>query len=84
MTKEDIVRMAREAGFAEWAGTDDVHFLAVIERFATFVAASEREACAKICETLTKPSTPVPLHPLNGWLLGTHDCKAAIRARGEK
>ena len=43
MTKEDILRLAREAGFDEWAGTDDVHFLAVIERFANLVAAAERD-----------------------------------------
>lgn len=84
MTKDDTIRMAREAGFAEWAGTDDVHFLAVIERFATLVAAAEREACAKVCETLTKPTRPVPGHPLDAWLLGTLDCEAAIRARGDK
>lgn len=84
MTKEDILHLAREAGFDEWAGTDDVRFIAVISHFAELVATAERTACAKICETLTKPSAPVPLHPLNGWLLGTHDCEAAIRARGEK
>ena len=84
MTKDDIIRMAREAGFDEWEGTDDVHFLAVIERFATFVAAAERKACAKICETLTNPTRPVPGHPLDAWMQGTFDCEAAILARGEK
>lgn len=84
MTEEDILRLAREAGFDEWVGTDDVRFIAVIERFATFVAAAERKACAKICETLTKPSTPVPGHPLDAWLMGTLDCEAAILARGDK
>lgn len=42
MTKADILRMAREAGFDEWVGTDDVRFIAVIERFATLISASER------------------------------------------
>lgn len=84
MNKEDILRLAREAGFDEWAGTDDVRFIAVISRFAELVAASEREECAKICETLTKPTAPVPGHPLDAWLLGTLDCAEAIRARGEK
>lgn len=50
MTKEEILRLAREAGFDEWEGTDDERFLAVIERFASLVAAAEREACAKVCE----------------------------------
>ena len=45
MTKEDIIRMAREAGFVrpEVGATE-------LQRFAALVAAHEREACAKICE----------------------------------
>jgi hypothetical protein len=52
MTQEDIIRMAREANrYAsnqtgdsfEWQGIRD-------ERFATLVAAAEREACADICD----------------------------------
>ena len=50
MNKDNIIRMAREAGFAEWHGTDDVRFLNLIERFAELVATSEREACAKAIE----------------------------------
>ena len=48
MTKEDIIRMAREAG-----GTGGGHWvftLNELERFAALVAAAEREACAKVCE----------------------------------
>ena len=50
MTREDIIRMAREAGFVDAsfcrfsAYTDD------LERFAALVRAAEREACAKVCE----------------------------------
>jgi hypothetical protein len=43
MTRDDIIRMAREAGFSEWA----VRTPQDLERFATLVAAAEREACAK-------------------------------------
>jgi len=47
MTRDDIIRMAREAGFAtswtEAAGD-------ALERFAALVAKHEREACAKVCE----------------------------------
>ena len=54
MTKDDIIRMAREAGIP----TSEVvikgngtHLRSVdIERFAALVAAAEREACAKLCE----------------------------------
>jgi hypothetical protein len=48
MTKDDIIRMAREAGFADSEGV--VHAAYQLERFAALVAAAEREACAKVCE----------------------------------
>jgi hypothetical protein len=53
MTREDIIRMAREAklnigpagmGQTVWGGD------AELERFAALVAAAEREACAKACD----------------------------------
>ena len=56
MTRDDITRMAREAGCVArrhpeyW---DDVQVFAtpdVLEHFAALVAAAEREACAKVCE----------------------------------
>jgi hypothetical protein len=45
MTRDDIIRMAREAGL-DGFGTP----LGGIERFAALVAAAEREACADICD----------------------------------
>ena len=48
MNREDIIRMAREAGEAE--GMAEFVFHPVIERFATLVASAEREACAKLLE----------------------------------
>ena len=44
MTRNDIIRMAREAGIL-WS-TDQA---ATLERFAALVAAAEREACADDC-----------------------------------
>jgi hypothetical protein len=44
MTKDDIIRMARKAGFDHIAEADYWHPL--FERFATLVAAAEREKCA--------------------------------------
>lgn len=41
MTKDDIMRMAREAGFADDKGT--VHPAYQLEAFAALVAAAERE-----------------------------------------
>ena len=49
MNREDIIRMAREAGFDPHDMSDDFTCnLMDIERFANLVAAAEREACAVI------------------------------------
>jgi hypothetical protein len=51
MNRDDIIRMAREAGFAiqgDMYGEDNE--ISRIERFANLVAAAEREACADIAE----------------------------------
>jgi hypothetical protein len=47
MTQEDIIRMAREAGYGE--AMSELHGPA-LERFAALVAAAEREACARVVE----------------------------------
>jgi hypothetical protein len=44
MTKDDIIRMAREAGFADSKSV--VHAAYQLEAFANLVAAAEREECA--------------------------------------
>jgi hypothetical protein len=51
MTRDDVIRMAREAGFQEYLmrvyrAEEGVH------HFAAAVAAAEREACAKVCDKL--------------------------------
>jgi hypothetical protein len=43
MTRDDVIRMAREARFEQIAGDDWVCFTEEIERFAALVAAAERE-----------------------------------------
>ena len=49
MTRDDIIQMAREAGFDPHDMSDDFTCnLMDIERFAELVAAAEREACAVI------------------------------------
>ncbi len=45
MTKDDIIRMAREAGFADSEGV--VHTAYQLEAFANLVAVAEREKYAK-------------------------------------
>ena len=68
MTKEDIARMAREAGWFEGQASDVCIACSRfgINRFAELVAAHEREECAKLADSL-------------GWV-SVDD----IRARGEK
>ena len=44
MTRDEIIRLAREAGYGE--AMSELHAPA-LERFATLIAAAEREACAK-------------------------------------
>ena len=45
MTKDEIIRMARQAGMFVHKEVQPE-----LERFANLVAAAEREACAKVCE----------------------------------
>jgi len=50
MNRDDIIRMAREAGKVR-PGVEYMP-LEVFERFAALVAAAEREACAVACDKL--------------------------------
>jgi hypothetical protein len=87
MTRDDIIRMAREAGFSEWA----VRTPQDLERFATLVAAAEREACAKVCEgeiwiegkvfDCNKPTMQIIRQGADA---GLEAAAAAIRARSQK
>ena len=68
MTRDDIIRMAREAGIAKhglgwtcWEGQ--------LERFAALVAAKEREECANVAAWILK--------------MPQNDVSAAIRERGK-
>jgi hypothetical protein len=71
MTRDDIIRMAREAGFEQAGHTSHQVFTATIERFAALVAAAEREACAKVCDDMWQEDKTA------------YDCREAIRARGQ-
>jgi hypothetical protein len=75
MTRDDIIRMAREAGWPDSLIAPVI--MAKLAEFAALVAAAEREACAKLCEETTASWTQ---HLYNA---GCVDCAAAIRARGE-
>jgi hypothetical protein len=50
MTKDDIIKLARDAGF-NWPEIHTTTIEERLERFANLVAKHEREACAVIAET---------------------------------
>ena len=83
MTKEDIIRMAREAGLM-----GGPVYTQGIEKFAALVAAYEREECANLCEEQIKAymSNQYTTDPLGGFRekFASRQCATAIRARGEK
>jgi hypothetical protein len=74
MTRDDIINMAREAGWTEYSLLHAVE-VQRLETFAALVAEREREACAKVCEDLGRG---------HGFAFAEFDCAAAIRARGEE
>ena len=55
MNREDIIRIAGEAGLPlAWISEKGVIQWEQLERFAALVAAAEREACAKVCDDKAK------------------------------
>ena len=84
MTRDDIIRMAREAGLEQTVsiapdGSSRIVScppIEPLERFATLVAAAEREACAEVCENGTF------LHDFSPEAVYSRACARAIRARG--
>ncbi len=88
MKQDDIIRMAREAGFDK--GLDRFcPFRQLIERFAAIVAAAEREQCAKLChdkawelkERAMKEKMKTQRARLSNEAIGWHDAFTTIRAR---
>jgi hypothetical protein len=81
LDKDDIIKMAQEAGFAtSWTEADGE----ALERFAALVAAHEREACANLL--LNVDLSPMDAdHRLQSWTATVLlNFSAAIRARGEQ
>ena len=84
MTKEDVIRMARRAG-AVFPGDGSYHTFERIEdleHFAFLVAAAEREACARVCESMTLEWEDQP-SIAQAELATMMDCALAIRARSQ-
>jgi Mg-chelatase subunit ChlD len=84
MTRDDIIKMAKEAKLPYEYDTGRVLYLKELERFAALVAAHEREACANLLLNVDLSSMDAD-HRLQSWtatvLLNFSD---AIRARGGK
>ena len=72
MTKDDITRMAREAGFVGFDGENKC-----LREFAALVAAAEREECAKECDIQASWGNVDER-------FGARQCSHAIRSRGQK
>jgi len=84
MTKDDIIRMAREAGFERLGtyasfGEDWVAFTESLEAFAALVAAAEREACEMAVEDIARKYQQA--HEVSAENVADA-CAYAIRARG--
>ena len=88
MTTDDIIAMAREAGFRAGqinlsngppvpfiAPASGTNCMGELERFAALVAAKEREACAQVCDAKA--------HEVRFWCNESNviACAAAIRER---
>ena len=79
MTQDEIIRMAREAGFSFETGQDLRDNIPALERFAALVAAHEREACCS-GDVVNASDIGGADHPHQ--VVAKY--QAAIRARGEK
>ena len=95
MTRDDIIRMAREAGIEHHENVDEMRspfcdgvWFEDLEHFAALVAAAEREACASIEVHLTTPNRDYTnMSPLDAYEAALMDAamafREAIRARSQ-
>jgi hypothetical protein len=81
MTRDEIIRMAREAGMS---GLESSGILENFERFAALVAAAEREACAKVAESMRPHGGRMFDEAQSACFSALTDCAVAIRARGQE
>lgn len=79
MTKDEIIEMARQAGFVEYELDDgttsafDKRYEALAKLVAAAAASKEREACAEACESVWLDTVEAQTH--------NDKCVKAIRAR---
>ena len=86
LNRDDVIRMAREAGISKPWDQEPVRW-ETLERFATLVAAAEREACAALCDAhknpIDDPAAPVGQYESGGYIMAEF-LADAIRARGQQ
>ena len=69
MNRDDVIRMAREAGGLP----DPMVFIGAYERFAALIEQATIERCAEVCDENERAN-----------LYGVKECAAAIRALKEQ
>ena len=80
MNRDDIIRMAREAGISKPWDQEPVKW-ETLERFAAIVMDQEREACAEVVEAGT--GEPIQFETLKILRQERDRIATAIRARGQ-
>lgn len=97
MTQEEIIEMAKQAGYflydltethqKKTVETDEADEWAQLERFAKLIAEAERDECATLCADIGIEARKLwkqryETHD-DGRSNGAFECVEAIRARGE-
>ena len=88
MTNEEIIEMAKQAGFERFGVNAQfcnawVSFTEDLETFAKLVAEKEREACAEICDGFYLSWIDIQgRYEFMGE--GASECAGAIRAKGQE
>ena len=73
--QDEIIEIARQAGFK----MENSAAIQAAEIFAHLVAAKERDACAKLCETIGNTQANMNA----AWRNGCRDAAIEIRTRGQ-
>ncbi len=82
LTKDDIIRMAQEAGWG-FNNSHDSDFVKAQLKFAELVAAAEREACAEACNDAVGSASMYDSPDSAKFAYGIKNhCQELIRARG--
>jgi hypothetical protein len=82
MTREDIIKAMGESGVGTMLlGVQHDKAVERLTRFAALVAAAEREACAKVCDSLEEQCEKLGL-PDEKWPTPA-DCAFVIRSRSK-